>query len=310
MMQQHVKTAVRGNSIVWSGMKSRGFTLIELLVVIAIIALLAAILFPVFGRARENARRATCQSNLKQIGLGFIQYSQDNDEQLPMGDLSDACASTQYRSDMAGGGWDTQLLPYIKSTQIFVCPSDTLAPVGANSYGFNSALAVLPSGLTLTPCGLTTGYGRGAGDMISAMNGPSKTVMLFEATTYPGSPTYGQSGVGTVSDSSYQGWGTYAGNTIFDTGTIDNCNTVASPSTCALYNFHWDSNNLGLPGRHFGGVNWLAVDGHVKWLNGMAVSAGWGAQTSTTHQSNGGFRGSAVAEGTNVGIHQMTFSPT
>jgi prepilin-type N-terminal cleavage/methylation domain-containing protein len=61
----------------------RGFTLIELLVVIAIIAILAAILFPVFARARENARRASCSSNMKQIGLGFLQYTQDYDERMP-----------------------------------------------------------------------------------------------------------------------------------------------------------------------------------------------------------------------------------
>ena len=61
----------------------RGFTLIELLVVIAIISILAAILFPVFARARENARRASCQSNMKQAGLAFMQYTQDYDERLP-----------------------------------------------------------------------------------------------------------------------------------------------------------------------------------------------------------------------------------
>ena len=65
-------------------MKKKGFTLIELLVVIAIIAILAAILFPVFARARENARRASCQSNLKQISLGVMQYTQDYDERLPL----------------------------------------------------------------------------------------------------------------------------------------------------------------------------------------------------------------------------------
>src|SRR5471032_2605405 len=68
-----------------SSVRSIGFTLIEILVVIAIIAILAAILFPAFARARENARRASCQSNLKQIGIGMTQYCQDYDERLPMG---------------------------------------------------------------------------------------------------------------------------------------------------------------------------------------------------------------------------------
>ncbi|BCM91854.1 hypothetical protein IAD21_03731 [Abditibacteriota bacterium] len=104
------------------------FTLIELLIVIAIIALLAAILFPVFARARENARRASCQSNLKQIGLGIIQYAQDYDERLPFffyganGDASDPAtvANARYK-------WMDAIFPYIKSEQVFMCPSDTNA---------------------------------------------------------------------------------------------------------------------------------------------------------------------------------------
>jgi prepilin-type N-terminal cleavage/methylation domain-containing protein/prepilin-type processing-associated H-X9-DG protein len=91
------------------------FTLIELLVVIAIIAILAAILFPVFGRARENARRASCQSNLKQIGLGVLQYTQDWDEHYPL-----MVASQQ--GDYIGWGYAVQ--SYIKSEQVFQCPSD------------------------------------------------------------------------------------------------------------------------------------------------------------------------------------------
>ena len=96
----------------------RGFTLIELLVVIAIIAILAAILFPVFARARENARKSTCQSNLKQISLAFVQYRQDYDERMP--------------GSWTGGGaaypgiyqWPWCLAPYMKNWQVFVCPSD------------------------------------------------------------------------------------------------------------------------------------------------------------------------------------------
>ena len=95
--------------------QKRGFTLIELLVVIAIIAILAAILFPAFARARENARRASCQSNLKQIGLGIMQYTQDYDERYPPATVTDPNVV----------GWAGAIQPYVKSEQIFQCPSST-----------------------------------------------------------------------------------------------------------------------------------------------------------------------------------------
>jgi prepilin-type N-terminal cleavage/methylation domain-containing protein/prepilin-type processing-associated H-X9-DG protein len=89
----------------------RGFTLIELLVVIAIIAILAAILFPVFARAREKARQTSCLSNTKQIGLGFMMYAQDYDERLP--------AARVYGI----GDWYNFIGPYVKNTDLFYCPS-------------------------------------------------------------------------------------------------------------------------------------------------------------------------------------------
>lgn len=92
---------------------SSAFTLIELLVVIAIIAILAAILFPVFARARENARRASCQSNLKQIGLGILQYTQDYDETMVPIEVGASGAEA----------WQMLVQPYVKSEQIFACPS-------------------------------------------------------------------------------------------------------------------------------------------------------------------------------------------
>lgn len=96
-----------------------GFTLVELLVVIAIIGLLAAILFPVFGRARENARRSVCLSNLKQIGLGLMQYVQDYDEYYPYGNFGcSTCTSSQ------GESWRLAIYSYVKSKQVFVCPSN------------------------------------------------------------------------------------------------------------------------------------------------------------------------------------------
>lgn len=111
------------------------FTLIELLVVIAIIAILAAILFPVFARARENARRASCQSNLKQIGLGLVQYTQDFDEKMPFyfwgpeanGDWSASHSSTNL-------AWMDAIQPYVKSAQIFNCPSQSTWPAGYAAY--------------------------------------------------------------------------------------------------------------------------------------------------------------------------------
>ena len=112
----------------------RGFTLIELLVVIAIIAILAAILFPVFARARENARRASCQSNLKQIGLGLLQYTQDYDEKMILHNPQDPAGEPDRR-------WVDIIQPYVKSYQMFDCPSNAGAKAtpntGISSYGGN-----------------------------------------------------------------------------------------------------------------------------------------------------------------------------
>src|SRR5690606_36200012 len=110
---------------------AKGFTLIELLVVIAIIAILAAILFPVFARARENARRTSCLSNVKQIGLGVMQYVQDYDEMYPRAvqkNEQDSGLSNVSISDVSFSGdrawlWYAMIYPYTKSSQVFRCPS-------------------------------------------------------------------------------------------------------------------------------------------------------------------------------------------
>jgi prepilin-type N-terminal cleavage/methylation domain-containing protein/prepilin-type processing-associated H-X9-DG protein len=137
----------------------RGFTLIELLVVIAIIAILAAILFPVFAKAREKARQSSCLSNLKQIGLAAMQYAQDYDEQLPIG-----CGA---RPSQGGTGPRCQHLaiqPYMKNTQVMICPSESNGH-GANatdqidveertlvtSYGVNVAARQLKLAAVLQP---------------------------------------------------------------------------------------------------------------------------------------------------------------
>jgi len=103
----------------------RGFTLIELLVVIAIIAILAAILFPVFARAREKARMTSCLSNMKQLGLGIMMYVQDYDDQLCLNNHP-CCISnfTRYATgDTSAANWIVEVVPYVKNAAIFECPS-------------------------------------------------------------------------------------------------------------------------------------------------------------------------------------------
>lgn len=134
-----------------------GFTLIELLVVIAIILLLAAILFPVFSRVRDKARQSTCQSNLKQIGLGILQYAQDNNERLP-NTYDDGAGHTDY-------SWRVFIEPYIKGRNVFACPSnpkkevisdDTKNPISyasnystGNTVGGSAPMSHNPSPLLL-----------------------------------------------------------------------------------------------------------------------------------------------------------------
>ncbi len=110
--------------------RKSGFTLIELLVVIAIIAILAAILFPVFAQAREKARQISCTSNMKQIGLAILQYQQDYDEAYPSSDWWNVPGGT------SPVGWPTRVQPYIKNLAVFGCPDDpsALKPDAVNSW--------------------------------------------------------------------------------------------------------------------------------------------------------------------------------
>lgn len=143
-----------------------GFTLIELLVVIAIIAILTSILFPVFARARENARRTSCLSNLKQIGLAFLQYSQDYDEAYPL---------SSYPSDNIS--WTVGAQPYMKSIQLFRCPSDSssrwsapVAPPASNYFTTSYVMSAWIAG--------TQKYAK-----LSAMESPSRVIILADANT-------------------------------------------------------------------------------------------------------------------------------
>ena len=275
----------------------RGFTLIELLVVIAIIAILAAILFPVFAKAREKARQASCQSNEKQLGLAIIQYVQDNDETEP---------STSDASGF-GPGWAGKIYPYAKSTALFGCPDDPTPNTATKvkvSYAFNTD--VMPTAGANEPFS-----GSGA---LSIQNSPASTVLLFEVqSSAPGNSqtvdvTNSIEGSSPVSNGSYQNAGQGPkcrgnGNWYYATGIIGG-NANITPISAAPNGIHTD------------GSNWLACDGHVKYLKGAAVSGGNPAPNPTTAENYlGGTSNNSTASGT--GIMQLgsgtsvalTFSP-
>jgi prepilin-type N-terminal cleavage/methylation domain-containing protein/prepilin-type processing-associated H-X9-DG protein len=287
--------------------RKQGFTLIELLVVIAIIAILAAILFPVFQKVRENARRTACLSNLKQIGLAVTQYYQDADEKGPSGwDPYGRCS-----------GWAWQVYPYIKSTAVFKCPDDAGPFPAVSSYGMNANLAVQQV-QNNPPHGSATGLA------ISQYNAPASTVMLFEVQsssdpnakydvslndpTNPMSDNYNNnnglspSGYGTGASYDPSGDGTQpqpgaASNGLkYATGYFPPTNNVVVPN----------SSNFAAPtGRHTDGANYLMADTHAKFLRSSAVSAGHIAPYTNDCAVNNGYN----AAGTGCSTYTATFNP-
>lgn len=210
------------------------FTLIELLVVIAIIAILAAILFPVFGRARENARRSSCQSNLKQIGLGITQYTQDYDEIQPF---------VSTAGNWSVDGWMHTLQPYVKSYQVFKCPSDTIADPA-------------PGGLLGSYAASNIGYAHGTGTnpistgpAWSHKAGPSATSV---AVTVPLASLEAPSTTILAADS--QGGNLQSASQYCDLGASWLGPISAGPPRSLS---QWSE-------RHLDTINTLFADGHVK----------------------------------------------
>ncbi len=160
--------------------RARGFTLIELLVVIAIIAILAAILFPVFAKAREKARQSSCQSNLKQISLGTLQYIQDYDERI----FHTSCAHMQAidTEPRNASVWYRVLQPYCKSQQMFVCPSHTAKD--SAYYGCSPAWDERPTVATVTRR-FDLSYGANhnlGGSAMATWTAPAETLLHFDST--------------------------------------------------------------------------------------------------------------------------------
>jgi len=257
----------------------KGFTLIELLVVIAIIAILAAILFPVFAKAREKARQSSCANNMKQLALGSAMYVQDFDEKFPSGNTGGLFGASNVTNP---DGWAAQIFPEIRSTGVYKCPDDSTtgtAPLVPISYAYNSNVT---GGVALAQFISTT-----------------STVLLFEVSGITGDPTNatsfaGASGNGTpnpansseadiagtfIDQGALSGGSTATGATtgLFETGYLSNIAGISPANTPNAF----DSANGG-GGLHSGGANYAYIDSHVKWALPSAISAGASNTTSST----------------------------
>ncbi|HEY3333234.1 MAG TPA: DUF1559 domain-containing protein [Capsulimonadaceae bacterium] len=241
-------------------LKIQGFTLIELLVVIAIIAILAAILFPVFATAREKARQTSCASNLKQLGLAFHQYGQDYDEMTPCG-----TQGAKPAADGRGLGWAQQVYPYVKSVGLFNCPDD----VHNASSGFTQyVLSYAPNYNFIRD--IKGGWPDYVTKGMAKLTAPSVTVMLCEVQggfTIPGA-SMGNDITSPMADgANTPSWGLG----VYRTGQIGGRAFVDGSISAAIHN----------TGQ---GSNYLAADGHVKYLSGDKVSGGISPADSKTAQ--------------------------
>jgi len=210
-----------------------GFTLIELLVVIAIIAILAAILFPVFARARENARKASCMNNLKQITLGWLQYSQDYDECVVPWTVNGNSSGNAF-------AWNYVIQPYLKNTQVTRCPSSR----AILSYTYNSRVGgaapdpPLRSLASFENPAQTPAFADANGFLDAANNLPNRSLTFILPTSSAGNQHVGRALTNPTADPKLWAFGPLS----IVAGRID-------------------------ADRHMDGANYAFCDGHVKWLH-------------------------------------------
>lgn len=299
-----------------------GFTLIELLVVIAIIAILAAILFPVFAQARESARSASCLSNIKQLSLAVLMYTQDYDERFPTPlydmDVANPAYGKQaqpwgiwYRYHV---GWNQLVQPYVKNVQVFLCPSSPGGPdhdanntsnhddwrTGEQHYFINKSISGDP---------FAGAWGSSfTSQKQASLNFAAVTIMLGEA------PNGGQTG---AHSHRYDGWGwtdgalnLINGGKSGDPWTDNGGTSPTAFQICSTKNGgiadrkdrsdsadygsgNWNGTNPAAARRHKNGANWAFADGHCKWYPGDAMCVVYdptklNAGTSPTFNKGGG----------------------
>jgi len=244
--------------------KTHGFTLIELLVVIAIIAILAAILFPVFARVREKARQTSCLSNQKQMGLGYMQYVQDNDEKYVWSSLWGS----------PGNGWAGRIYPYVKSAAVYTCPDDSVqrnpwAPKKI-SYAENGIIA------SNIPWWL---WGSGTNTASDAtLVSPASTVLVYESAGLLGGNASYPEPTSSLAPSNWSdiNSGDVTNPTETDSVAGNGMNATWQAPVAADRHSQYTITGTSL----VGGANFLLADGHAKFLKICPENYGQGGAVS------------------------------